>query len=172
MILRGREGKDVLLEQDRSETSVEGSDTLVLQHLAEAADEAVGIGGLGNETDTGRLERAESYIGEELGDGSRRQVHGSAVVGSGLVSEVVDGLLLEQLITSELESALQEVTCGCWAEARQQRTGTLFRDHLAETTDQASVVCDGVELDSCLDAVGKVLADASYRAKRRFGDRS
>jgi hypothetical protein len=25
---------------------------------------------------------------------------------------------------------------------------------LSETTDQAAVVCDGVELDSCLDAAG------------------
>jgi hypothetical protein len=62
--------KDVLLEQDRTEASVESTNTLVLQHLAEATDQPICICRLGNETDTGGLEGAESNIGEELSGSS------------------------------------------------------------------------------------------------------
>ncbi len=58
----------LLLEQDRTKTSVERANTLVLQHLAESTDEAIGICWLGNETDTGGLKRAEGDVGEEFGE--------------------------------------------------------------------------------------------------------
>jgi hypothetical protein len=48
----------LLLEQNGTEAGVESTDTLIPQHLAEAANEAVGVGGLRDETDTGSLERA------------------------------------------------------------------------------------------------------------------
>jgi hypothetical protein len=105
-LLEGERGKDALLEQDRPEASIESTNTLILQHLAEATDEAISIGWLGHETDTGGLERAEGNIGEELSERSGRKVDGGAVVGGRLVSEDVDRLLLEQLVTSELERAL------------------------------------------------------------------
>ena len=97
---------NLLLEQDGTETGVEGCETLVLQHLAEASDQAVGVGRLRNETDTGGLEGAQGNVGEELGERRGREVHGGAVLAGGLISEDVDGLLLEQLISSKLERAL------------------------------------------------------------------
>lgn len=70
--------------------------------------------------------------------------------------EVVNTLLLEQLVTPELERALEKVTRDCWSETRQQRSGTLGGDNLAETTDHALVVDCWLELDSRLNAAGKV----------------
>jgi hypothetical protein len=164
--------KDLLFEQDRTETSVEGTDTLVLQHLAEATNQPICICRLRNETDTGGLERAESNIGEELSGSSGREVDSSAVVGGRLVSKDVDRLLLEQLVTAKLERALEEVSSCSGTEAGQQRAGTLLCDHLSESADEALVVCDGVELDSCLDAGedGCQFRNFwSYRARGRKG---
>jgi hypothetical protein len=151
-------GKDVLLEQDRTKASVERTHTLILQHLAEATDEAIRICRLGHETDTCGLEGAERDVGEELGERSRREVDGGAVVGGSLVSEVVDGLLLEQLVPSELERALQEVTCGCRAEACREGAPAFISNYLSNAAEEASVICDGVELDSGLDAVWRRLS--------------
>jgi hypothetical protein len=165
----GRVGKDVLLEQDRTETSVECTNTLVLQHLAEATDQPICICRLGNETDTGGLKGAESNISEELSAGSGGEVDSSAVVGGRFVSKDVDRLLLEQLITSELERALEEVSSGSGTEAGQQRAGTLLCDHLSESAEEALVVCDGVELNSCLDAVGRWLSVQKFLVLSRQG---
>ena len=60
---------DILLEKDGTEAGIESAHALVLQDLAEAADEAISEGGFGNETDTGGFERAEGNVGEELGGG-------------------------------------------------------------------------------------------------------
>ena len=62
-------------------------------------------------------------------------------------------MLLEEFITSELEGALEEVTCKGWADTCQESTCALLCDDLTETSDQTSVVCDGVELDSGLDDI-------------------
>lgn len=145
--------KNLLLEQDGSETGVESTDTLVLQHLGEATNETVGIGGLGDETDTGSLKRAEGNVGEELGGGRGGQVDGSAVVGGSLEAELVDELGLEELITTELESTLQEVTGKGRTSTGQESASTLTLNNLAETTDETAVVGSGVELDTGLDAV-------------------
>lgn len=144
---------NLLLEQDGAEAGVESANTLLLQHLAETTDQAVGVGGLGDETDTGSLEGAEGDVGEELGGGGGGQVDAGSVVGGILDTESVDGLLLEELVTSELEGALQEVTGEGRADTSQQRTGTLAGDDLAEATNQTAVVGDGVELDPRLDAI-------------------
>lgn len=110
-----------------------------------------------DETDTGGFEWAEGDIGEEFGGGRRGEVDGGSVVGSGLVAELVDPLLLEKLISTELERALQEVACECWASTSEESTGTFVGDDFSEAANQAIVVCDGVELDSCLDAVKAAL---------------
>ena len=156
-----QKGGDLLLEADRTETSVESSDTLVLQHLAETTNETVGVGRLRDETDTGGLERAQGDIGEELGGGGGGEVDGSAVVGGGLVAEVVDALLLEELVSTELQGALEEVTGEGRADTSQEGTSTLILDDLAETTDQTAVVGGGVELDASLDAVDCALVMCS-----------
>ena len=158
--LLGRRAVDLLLEQDGTEAGIEGTDTLGLQHLAEAADETVRVRGLGDKADTGSLERAKTDVGEELGSTGRGEVDTGPVVGGILNAEEVDGLLLEELVSTELQGALQEVTGEGRAKTGQESTGTLVGNDLAETTDHTTVVGDGVELDSRLDAVANMLSVA------------
>jgi hypothetical protein len=143
---------DVLLEQDGTETRVESTNTLSAEDLAETTNQTVGELGVGNETDTGGLKGAESDISDELGATGGTEVDGSAVVGGGLVAESVDSLLLEELVSTELEGTLEEVTSGGRTETSPDGASTLVSDDLAETTDQAGVVGDGVKLDPGLDA--------------------
>lgn len=65
----------------------------------------------------------------------------------------VNGLLLEKLVSSELEGSLEEVSSGGGPESGEESASTLGLDDLAETTDHTLVVCDGVKLDVGLDAV-------------------
>lgn len=159
----------LLLEQNGSETGVEGTDTLVLEHLAEAANETVGVGGLGDETDTGGLKRAQGNVGEELGGSGGGEVDSSAVVDGVLVADQVDGLLLEELVSTELQGALEEVTGSGRSEAGEKSAGTLVLDDLLETTDHTAVVGGGVELDSGLDAVYLMLAICANWFGYRYG---
>jgi hypothetical protein len=142
----------LLLEQDGTETSVESSETLVLQHLTESTNKSTGVCRLGNETNTGGLERAESNISEEFCAGRGDEVDGDTVVGGRLVANEIDGLLLEEFITSELKSSLEEVSSSGGTETSQESSGALLRDDLTDTAKQSLVVCEGVELYSCLDA--------------------
>jgi len=144
-----------LLEQDGTEARVESTETLSPCDLGETTDQTVSKCWLGDESDTGSLERTEGNIGEELGGSSGSKVDGGSVVRSGLVAKVVDALLLEELVTSELESPLQEVTGEGWANTSQESTGTLILDDLTEATDETSVVCNRVELDSGLDDIDR-----------------
>lgn len=153
----------LLLEQNGAEAGVESAETLLLCDLGEAAQQTAGVCGLSNETDTGGLERAEGNVGEELAGGGGGQVDTGTVVGGVLVAEQVDGLLLEELVTSELEGTLQEVTGGGGTEAGQQSASTLILDDLLEATDHASVVGGRVELDTGLDAVFMVLVSVGVR---------
>lgn len=144
--------RDVLLEQDGTETRVEGTDTLVLQDLAESTDKTVGKGRVGNETNTGGLKRAQGDVSEELSAGGRGEVDSSAVVAGRLVADHVDGLLLEELVSSELEGTLEEVTSSGGTETGPDGAGTLIGDDFPEATDQTGVVGGGVELYPGLDA--------------------
>jgi hypothetical protein len=159
----------ILLEQDGSETRVESTNTLGLEDLAESTDQTVGEGGLRDETNTGGLERAEGNVGEELGAGGGCEVDGSAVVGGGLVADHVDGLLLEQLVTSELEGTLEEVTGSGGTETSPDGASALVGDDLLEAADQAIVVRGGVELYPGLDAANycQLGAPTSCRAHRQ-----
>lgn len=148
--------QNLLLEENGTETSVESTDTLRLEHLAETTDETVGVGRLRDETDTGSLKRAESDISEELGGGGRGEVDGSSVVGGILKTELVDPLLLEELISSELEGTLEEVTSEGRAGTSEESASTLLLDDLLEATEETSVVSGRVKLDSGLDAVRKM----------------
>ena len=143
---------NLLLEQDGSESRVEGSETLLLEDTAETAQETGSEGRLGHKTDTGGLERAEGNVGHELGAGRGSEVDSGTVVSSGLVAELVDGLLLEELVTSELEGTLEEVTGSGRTEASQESASTLLLNDLLETTDHTTVVGGGVELNAGLDA--------------------
>jgi hypothetical protein len=143
---------NLLLEEDRTESRVESADTLILEDLTEAAEETRSESGLRDETDTSGFKRAKGDISEELGGGGRGKVDSGAVVGGGLETKLVDPLLLEELITTELESTLKEVTGGGRTETSKESASTLVGNDLTETTDHTTVVGDGVKLDSGLDA--------------------
>lgn len=147
----GIEGNS-LLEQNGTETGVESTDTLVLEDLAGTVEETLGVGRLSDKTDTGGLEGAEGNVSEELGQTGRGEVDGGAVLGGSLVAKVVDGLLLEVFVSTELEGTLEEVTSSGRAETSEESASTLALDDLAEATDHATVVGGGVKLDTGLDA--------------------
>ena len=93
-----------LLHQDGTEARVEASEDALLGHeSASAADQARGEGGLGHQTDTGGLQRAQEDISDELSHGGRCQVDGGLVVPGLLVTQVLGELDLEELNTTELE---------------------------------------------------------------------
>lgn len=152
-MLTGKWQGYVLLEENGTETRVESADALSLGDLGETGDQTVGEGRVGDKTDTSSLKRAEGDIGEELGAGGRSEVDSGTVVGSGLIAELVDGLLLEELVTTELEGTLEEVTGEGRADTSPDGTEALLADDLPEATDQAAVVLGRVELDGGLDAV-------------------
>lgn len=145
--------ENLLLEEDRSETTVEGTNTLVLEDLTETADETVGEARGGDQTDTGSLKRAEGDGSEELGSGGRDGVDGSAVLAGLLDTDSLDGLGLEELVTSELEGTLGEVTSEGRTGTGQESTSTLVLNDLAEGAEHTLVVGGGVQLDLGLDAV-------------------
>jgi hypothetical protein len=147
---------NILLEEKGTKTTVEGGEALLLHDPAEATNKAIGEGGLGDQANTGGLERAEGEISEELGAGSGGEVDGGAVVGSGLVAEKANGLLLEELVTTELQGTLEEVSSE--GRAGTSEESALALDNLLEATDEAAVVGLGVELDAGLDAVMRALA--------------
>jgi len=148
----------LLLEQNRTEAGVESTDTLVLHHLAESSNKTIGICWLGNETDTCGLKRAERNISEEFCECGGGEVNGCAVVGSGLVSDHVDGLLFEKFITSKLESTLEEITGSGRTETCQESTSTFLCNDLSESANEALVICDWVELYSSLDAIKETIS--------------
>ncbi len=153
---------NLLLEKKWSETSVERSNTLSLEHLRETTNQALGISWLRNKSDTGSLKRAKGDISKELCSGGGSKVNGSAVVGGVLEADKSNSLLLEELVSSELEGALEEVSGGGWAETGQQGGSTLLGDDGAEAADEAAVVGDWVELDAGLDAVDDVSCGVLY----------
>lgn len=161
---------DLLLEQDRSETSVESTNTLILQHLAESPNESIGVCWLRDETNTGSLKRAERNISEEFCETSRGQVDSGSVVGGRLISEDVDRLLLEEFISSELECALEEIPSSSGTKTGQESTKTFLRDRLSETSNETSVICFRVELYSGLDAAeGLAVANEPDLGNRQGG---
>lgn len=62
-------------------------------------------------------------------------------------------MLLEKLVASELECALEEVTRSGGTESGQEGSGTICSDCLSDSADEAFVVRDWVELDSGFDAL-------------------
>ncbi len=69
-------------------------------------------------------------------------------------------LLLEELVASELQGALEEVAGEGRANTGEERTSTLGLDDFPEATDHAIVVGGRVELDAGLDAaeMGRVVS--------------
>lgn len=112
-------------------------ETFLLGDLAECTSQSLCEGWLGDETDTGSLERAEGNVGKELSNGRGTQVDGGPVLLSSLVAEVVDGLLLPEFVTTELESTLDKVSGKGGSETSQESASALVGDDLAEATNEA-----------------------------------
>lgn len=142
-----------LLEEDGSEPRIEGANSLLGGNLAKSRDEAGSECGLGDETNTSSLKRAEGDIGEELGKSRRSEIDGSPVLGGSLYAEEVNGLGLEQFVTTELQGALEGISSNSGPETSEESTGTLISDHLAKTANHALVVNSRLQLDTSLDAV-------------------
>ena len=159
---------NLLLEQKGTKTTVEGGEALLLEDATEARDKAGSEGGLGDQTNTGGLQGAEGEISEELGAGGGGEVDGGAVVGSGLVAEEANGLLLEELVTTELQGTLEEVTSEGRAGTSEESASALVLDDLLEAADEAAVVGLGVELDAGLDAVMRVSVKCAHELYHRM----
>ena len=159
---------NLLLEQKGTKTTVEGGEALLLEDATEARDKAGSEGGLGDQTNTGGLKGAEGEISEELGAGGGGEVDGGAVVGSGLVAEESNGLLLEELVTTELQGTLEEVTSEGRAGTSEESASALVLDDLLEAADEAAVVGLGVELDAGLDAVMRVSVKCAHELYHRM----
>ena len=163
-----------LLEEDGTKARVEGTDALLAGDLGKARNKAGSEGGLGHQANAGGLERTKGNVSEELGGGRRHAVNGDAVVPGIVVADGVDGLLLEELVTAKLEGALQKVAGKGRAKAGQEGTGAFIPNDLADASDEAAVVGDGVELDARLDdingrqgAVGDGAADGTGESEAR-----
>ena len=61
-------------------------------------------------------------------------------------------MLLEELISTEFEGTLEEITGSGRTETGPDSASTLLRDDLLEATDETAVVCSGIKLDPGLDA--------------------
>jgi hypothetical protein len=144
---------NLLLEENGSEPRVKSTNTLSADDLAETGDEAGSEFGVGDHADTGGLERAQGDVSEELTSRGRGEVDGGAVLLGSLVPDEVDGLLLEELVSSELEGTLEEVTSEGWAETGQESASAFILDDLVDTADETAVVGRRVKLDTGLDAV-------------------
>jgi hypothetical protein len=67
------------------------------------------VGGHQSRKEGGGRTHAKGNVGEELGDGRGTEVDGLAVLAGSLDTVVVDGLLLPELVTAELEGTLDRV---------------------------------------------------------------
>lgn len=145
---------NILLEENRAEARVESAHALGLKDLAKATNQTVSETRRGDKADTRSLEGAQSNRREELGTGSGHGVDGRTVLPGLLDAEEVDRLLLEELVSAELEGALDEVAREGRPEAGQEGAGALVLDDLPEAADHAPVVRGRVKLDLGLDALG------------------
>lgn len=151
-----------LLEEDGTESRVESTNTLVLEDLGEATYQTAGKAGCGNETDTGGLKRAEGHGGEELGAGSRDGVDEATVLAGRVDTQDIDGLLLEEFVTSELEGTLDEITSDGRTQAGQESTSTLILDDLTESSNGTAVVGSRVQLNLSLDPTVQEVSQRDY----------
>lgn len=142
-----------LLEQDRGETVVEGSKTLLLEDSGETTNQAAGEVWLGHQSDSGGLQWTQSNVGEELSQGSGTDVDRVLVVLGGVVTQLLNEGLLEQLVTTKLEGTLQGVTQDGRAQTSQQGAGTFRGNDLSQRTNQTGVVNGRLQLDSGLDHI-------------------
>ena len=120
-----------------------------------------------DKADAAGLVRAEEDVRDELGHRGRGKVDAVAVVPGRLLADLVGDVDLEELHTSELEPALDEVALARRHEAGEERAGALARDNLADAADEPLVVFDGVKLNARLhhiDGRERAVRDAAAEA--------
>ena len=144
-----------LLEQNGAETGVEAANALLAGNAGEATNKTVSEGRLRDETDTCGFQRAQSNVSKELSESRGSQVHGHAVLLRRLHAKLLDDHLLEQFVTAELETTLEEVAHSRRAETGQKSTGTFRSDNLAEAAEHTLVVHGRLELNTRLDDVNR-----------------
>ena len=159
-----------LLHQDRTEARVETLDeALLLQQSGGSREKTVGEAGVGDQADTSGLKRAQEDIGDELSSSRGAKVDTSAVIPSGLLTDGLGNVDLEELHTAELEPTLDEVTDDGRTKTSGQTGSTLLSDDGLESTNQTLVILDRVQLDSGLDDVN--WAAAENKVRNLFGSR-
>ena len=124
---------------------------LELAHLAERGEhgDGEGAGGAGLDLDLGHLQRAEGDIGEELGRGGARAPDEALVLGGRLLAGHVHVGVLEVLVETVLEEALERVAEKGRAEAFPETRAALLCDDGLQTGAKA-LVLGGVDLEkSC-----------------------
>jgi hypothetical protein len=62
-------------------------------------------------------------------------------------------LLLEELVSTEFEGTLKEVSSKSWANTGPNCAKAFLSNNFSEAADETSVILDGIELYSGLDTV-------------------
>mmetsp|Transcript_32364 Transcript_32364/g.45127 ORF Transcript_32364/g.45127 Transcript_32364/m.45127 type:complete len:243 (+) Transcript_32364:281-1009(+) len=117
--LYGKLGHGVrnLLEKDRAESGVETLDeTIFGEDLGECANEAASVFRVGNQTNTGCLERTEENVRDELSASSCPEVDRNAKLPRPRLAELRSKVDLEELNTTKLKPPLDKVSNDSRAE--------------------------------------------------------
>ena len=117
-------------------------------HLRESSAEGDGEGARRTrlDLDLGHLEGAEGDVGEELGGSRASEPDGTLVLARGLLAREVHVGVLEVLVETVLEHALERVADEGGAEALPETPGTFLGDDGTETGTKA-LVLGGVDLE-------------------------
>lgn len=83
------------------------------------------------------VHHATHDISKELAKGGSDEVDGHPVLAGLFHSDILDNRLFPEFITSEFETALEEVTCCGGAETGEEGAGAFGCDDLAEGADHA-----------------------------------
>ena len=161
--LDGKLGHSVrnLLEENGAKTSIETHDSISGDKLGQTFGQRLGKGGIRDGANTNSLEGTEKQVGDKLSTGSRDEVDSVAVLPGLFRTELFGNVDFEELDSSKLEPALDEISGGSGSETSAQHTDTLSLDNLAKSRDHAVLVRDGVQLHASLDHVDG--ADGSVR---------
>mmetsp|Transcript_7469 Transcript_7469/g.8480 ORF Transcript_7469/g.8480 Transcript_7469/m.8480 type:complete len:323 (+) Transcript_7469:246-1214(+) len=137
-----------LLEEDGAEARIEALDeTILSSNLGRSSEQATRELGVGNQANSCCLQGAQEHISDGLGHGGSGQVNARAVLPGRFIAHRIDHVDLEELHTTELEPALDEITRRGRAQTSRESANSIGLDHLTEAFDHPSVVLDRIKLD-------------------------
>ena len=129
------------LARPKGDDGAEGVAGLRFQsaHLAEGSEhgDREGTGRARLDLDLGHLQRAEGDVGEELRGRRAGKPDSTLVFVGDLLTSEVHVLVLEELVETVLEHALEGVADECGTEAFPETTATLLGGDGLETRDDA-----------------------------------